>query len=126
MIRRLEIAQCMLHRPRVLFLDEPTVGLDPSARRTVWEYIARLRTEFNMTILLTTHLMEEADLLCRRVAIMHLGSVVAIGSPGELKTSLKRQGATLDDVFIHYTRGEGERGTYREVSRTRRTAKRLG
>jgi ABC-2 type transport system ATP-binding protein len=70
MIRRLEIAQSMLHRPRVLFLDEPTVGLDPSARRTVWDHIQQLCTRYGTTILLTTHMMEEADVVCGRVAIM--------------------------------------------------------
>lgn len=127
MIRRLEIAQSMLHRPRVLFLDEPTVGLDPVARRAVWDHIERLRREFGTTILLTTHLMEEADHLCRRVAIMHLGRVAAIGSPAALKASLGGNGITLDDVFVHYagdTLDSG--GTYRETSRTRRTARRLG
>lgn len=73
MIRRLEVAQSMLHRPRLLFLDEPTVGLDPLARKAVWEHIARLRTDYSTTIFLTTHYMEEADSLCHRVAIMHLG-----------------------------------------------------
>ena len=126
MIRRLEIAQSMLHQPPVLFLDEPTIGLDPSARRTMWDYIARLRGEHRMTILMTTHLMEEADALCTRIAIMHLGQMVAQGTPAELKASLKRDDATLDDVFIHYTGDGMEGGTYREVSRTRRTAKRLG
>ena len=88
MIRRLEIAQSMLHRPRVLFLDEPTVGLDPLARQAVWEHIEQLRADYGTTILLTTHYMEEADSLCDRVAIMHLGKVVAIGTPAELKASI--------------------------------------
>ena len=88
MIRRLEIAQSMLHRPPVLFLDEPTVGLDPVARRAVWEHIEELRDRFGTTVLLTTHLMEEADNLCSRVAIMHLGRVAAIGTPAALKDSL--------------------------------------
>ena len=127
MIRRLEIAQSMLHRPRVLFLDEPTVGLDPVARRAVWEHIEQLRREFGTTILLTTHLMEEADHLCQRVAIMHLGRVAAIGTPAALKASLGGNGITLDDVFVHYAGGTLESGgTYRETSRTRRTAQRLG
>ena len=82
MIRRLEIAQSMLHGPRLLFLDEPTVGLDPSARRAVWEHIGELRARLGATIVLTTHQMEEADNLCSRIAIMHLGKVVALGSPG--------------------------------------------
>jgi len=78
MIRRLEIAQSMLHRPSVLFLDEPTVGLDPSAKRAVWERIAELRREFGTTILMTTHDMEEADHLCDMVAVMHRGVLAAM------------------------------------------------
>jgi ABC-2 type transport system ATP-binding protein len=127
MIRRLEIAQSTLHRPRVLFLDEPTVGLDPLARKAVWEHIQMLCRDYGTTILLTTHLMEEADSLCSRIAIMHQGRVVAIGPPAELKASLGENGTTLDDVFVHYAGGTLESGgAYREVSRTRRTAQRLG
>ena len=70
MIRRLEIAQSMLHRPQVLFLDEPTIGLDPIARATVWDHVRRLRAQFGTTILMTTHLMEEAEAFCEHVAIM--------------------------------------------------------
>jgi ABC-2 type transport system ATP-binding protein len=125
MIRRLEIAQSMLHRPRVLFLDEPTVGLDPIARKAVWEHIQRLCSDYGTTILLTTHYMEEADELCNRVAIMHLGKVAAIGTPAELKASVG-EGATLDDVFVHYSGFEVDSGgNYRDVSRTRRVARRL-
>jgi ABC-2 type transport system ATP-binding protein len=127
MIRRLEIAQSMLHRPRVLFLDEPSAGLDPVARRSVWEHIEELRREYGTTIMITTHLMEEADHLCHRVAIMHLGRVAAIGTPAALKASLGGDQTTLDDVFVHYAGGIVESGGgYREVSRTRRTAERLG
>jgi ABC-2 type transport system ATP-binding protein len=127
MIRRLEIAQSMLHRPRVLFLDEPTVGLDPVARAAVWEHVERLRTEYGATIVLTTHLMDEAETLCRRVAIMHRGRVMVVGAPGELKASINGGRATMDDVFAHYAEGAGEDGgTYRETARARRTAKRLG
>jgi ABC-2 type transport system ATP-binding protein len=128
MIRRLEIAQSMIHNPRVLFLDEPTVGLDPSARRAMWEYIGELRERTGATIVLTTHQMEEADTLCDRVAIMHQGNLVALGTPGELKASIGTQpSATLDDVFIHYTGSNLESGgTYRETRRTRRSARRLG
>ena len=127
MIRRLETAQAMLHRPRVLFLDEPTVGLDPTARRAVWEHILDLRDQFGTTIILTTHYMEEADSLCHRVAIMHLGKVAAIGTPSELKAAIGGDGATLDDVFTHFTGDELESGgTYRDTARARRTARRLG
>lgn len=127
MIRRLEIAQSTLHRPRVLFLDEPTVGLDPLARQAVWEHLERLRVEYGATIFLTTHYMEEAEHLCRRVAIMHLGRVAALGTPADLKASLGGNGITLDEVFAHYTGAELETGgSYRETTRTRRTAQRLG
>jgi ABC-2 type transport system ATP-binding protein len=127
MIRRLEIAEAMLHEPRVLFLDEPTIGLDPVARQAVWEHIVRFRSNIGTTIFLTTHYMEEADSLCERVAIMHLGRVVASGSPNALKGSIGKDGATLDEVFAHYTGNILESGgTYRDTSRTRRTVRRLG
>jgi ABC-2 type transport system ATP-binding protein len=127
MIRRLEIAQSTLHRPRVLFLDEPTIGLDPVARRAVWHHIKRLRLDYGTTMFLTTHFMEEADTLCDRVAIMHVGRVAIIGTPAHLKASLGGEGATMDDVFAHYA-GSGLEcgGGYLETSRTRRTARRLG
>src|SRR5579863_5123471 len=88
MIRRLEIAQSMLHRPVVLFLDEPTVGLDPVARRAVWEHLRELRDQFGTTILMTTHDMEEADELCETVAIMHRSRAVAVGAPLALKAQV--------------------------------------
>lgn len=125
MIRRLEIAQAMLHRPRVLFLDEPTVGLDPVARRSVWDRIRQLRDRYGTTIVMTTHDMEEADQLCERVAFMHLGRLIALGTPNELKAQLGAA-ATLDDVFVHHTGlTEEERGAYADVVRTRHTAVRL-
>jgi ABC-2 type transport system ATP-binding protein len=126
MMRRLEIALAMLHHPRVLFLDEPTVGLDPLARQAVWQHVRSLAQD-GMTIFLTTHLMEEADTLCGRVAIMNLGRVAALGQPEDLKASIGRPDATLDEVFAHYTGHELDSGgNYREISRTRRTAARLG
>jgi ABC-2 type transport system ATP-binding protein len=127
MIRRLEIAQSVLHRPPVLFLDEPTVGLDPGARRLVWEHLDRLRGEYGTTILMSTHQMEEAERLCDRVAILHHGRVAAIGTPPELKAAVGRKRTSMDDVFIYFT---GDRmdsgGTYRETTRARRVAHRLG
>jgi ABC-2 type transport system ATP-binding protein len=129
MIRRLEVAQSMLHRPRVLFLDEPTVGLDPIARKMVWEHIVQLRNELGTTIFLTTHYMEEADSLCRRVAIMHRGVVSAIGTPLELKATIGGGDVTLDDVFTHYSGNQLDAdsgGDYRDTTRARRTAQRLG
>jgi ABC-2 type transport system ATP-binding protein len=126
MLRRLEIAEAMLHRPRVLFLDEPTVGLDPVARNMVWEHVKRLRADYGTTIFLTTHYMDEADKLCTRLAIMHLGKMAAVGSPYELKSSLG-ESATLDDVFAYYSGFEIDSGgSYRETSRVRRLTRRLG
>jgi ABC-2 type transport system ATP-binding protein len=126
MIRRLEIAQSTLHKPRVIFLDEPTIGLDPVARTAVWGHVRSLRADQGTTFLLTTHSMEEADDLCDRVAIMHKGVVVALGTPTELKSSLGRADATLNDVFVHYAGDSLDSGGgYRETSRTRRTVRRL-
>jgi ABC-2 type transport system ATP-binding protein len=125
MIRRLEIAQAMLHRPKVLFLDEPTIGLDPVARKAVWEHIQQLRADYGTTIFLTTHYMDEADQLCTRVAIMHLGKIAAIGSPSELKASVG-ENATLDDAFAYYSGSEVDAaGGYREASRVRRIVRRV-
>nr|PZN44649.1 MAG: multidrug ABC transporter ATP-binding protein [Bacillota bacterium] len=126
MVRRLEIAQSMLHRPAVLFLDEPTVGLDPVARRSVWEHVQRLRRDYGTTILVTTHYMDEADQLCDWVAIMHRGRVVTVGTPAELKAAVGPD-ATLDDVFAHFTGSSiAEGGSYRDAVRARRVARRLG
>jgi len=87
MRRRLEIARGLMHKPRILFLDEPTLGLDPQTRRHIWNYIEKLRDE-GVTVLLTTHYMEEADKLADRVAIIDRGKIVALGSPSELKDSI--------------------------------------
>jgi len=125
MIRRLEIAQSMLHRPRVLFLDEPTIGLDPVAKRSVWERILELREQFSTAILITTHDMEEADVLCDQVAFLHHGRIAGLGSPDELKAQLSPH-ATLNDVFIQFTGASiAEEGDLRDVQRTRRLARRL-
>ena len=97
MLRRLEIATALLNRPQVLFLDEPTVGLDPTARRVVWERLAVLREEAGTTLLVTTHQMEEAERECERIAIMDFGSLVAQGTPEEL---CEKFGVPdLDEVF---------------------------
>jgi ABC-2 type transport system ATP-binding protein len=129
MVRRLELAQALVNSPRLLVLDEPTVGLDPIARTDVWEFIARLREAADMTVLMTTHYMDEADTYCDRVALMHAGSIRATGTPGLLKAMLG-ENATLDDVFRHYTGGtlddNPDRGGIRDVRRARRTARRLG
>jgi ABC-2 type transport system ATP-binding protein len=88
MKRRLEIARGLTHRPKVLFLDEPTLGLDAQTRRHIWEYIRKLNIEAGVTIILTTHYMEEADFLCGRIAIMDRGKFVALDAPARLKDIL--------------------------------------
>jgi ABC-2 type transport system ATP-binding protein len=127
MIRRLEIAQTILHHPSVVFLDEPTIGLDPVARRHVWEKLRELRASYRTTILLTTHDMEEADELCDLIAILQSGRIVVTGSPEELKRQVGTD--SMDEVFIHFAGGDGDgdqTATYREIIQTRRTAQRLG
>jgi ABC-2 type transport system ATP-binding protein len=126
MIRRLEIAQATLHRPEVLFLDEPTIGLDPVARRTVWERLLELKATTGMTILLTTHDMEEADYLCDELAILHQGRLAVVGRPTDLKRQLGPE-ASLSDVFVAHSGVVIEQGGhYREIQETRGTAQRLG
>ena len=127
MIRRLEIAQSMLHRPEVLFLDEPTVGLDPVARHLVWQKLLELRATFGTTILLTTHDMEEAEKLCDLIAIMKLGKVAVVGSPQELKQIVGSE--SLDSVFIHFSGEISDHNAttnYHNIKQTRRTAQRMG
>ena len=112
MQRRLDVALGLMHRPQVLFLDEPTTGLDPESRAAMWQEIGRLASEDRMTVLLTTHYLEEADRLADTVAIVDTGRVVAEGTPSQLK---ERTGArTLDDVYLHYA---GRRFAMAEVTR---------
>jgi ABC-2 type transport system ATP-binding protein len=138
MVRRLELAQALVNRPSLLILDEPTVGLDPIARDSVWAQVERMQQEFGMTVLLTTHYMQEADALCDRVALMHHGRLQAVGSPTELKRAVSARehvaadaapAATLEDVFRHYAGsdlGEDTSQTgFRAVRNTRRTARRV-
>jgi ABC-2 type transport system ATP-binding protein len=124
MIRRLEIAQSFLHRPTVLFLDEPTVGLDPGARETVWEHVLDLRDRFNRTMIVTSHHMDEIDKFCDRIALIDRGRIAAVGTPAELKARVGPD-ATLDDVFIRLVAATSEtetEGNYGEVRRERRAA----
>ena len=128
MVRRLELAQALVNRPSLLILDEPTVGLDPIARDGVWERVQYMRATYGMTVLATTHYMEEADALCDRVALMHRGRLRAVGSPAALKLALGPH-ATLEDVFRHYAGADldpSEGGSFRDVRRNRTTARRLG
>jgi ABC-2 type transport system ATP-binding protein len=136
MVRRLELAQALVSAPRLLILDEPTIGLDPIARTSVWEHINAVRAATGMTVLVTTHYMDEADQYCDRVALMHRGRVRALGTPGELRVGLgeRRGGArngelpTLEDVFRDIA-GSGlddQSGDFSDVRSTRRTASRVG
>ncbi|HZB16840.1 MAG TPA: ATP-binding cassette domain-containing protein [Nitrososphaeraceae archaeon] len=88
MRRRLEIARGILHKPKILFLDEPTLGLDPRSRESMWKYIRKLVQEEKITIILTTHYMEEADFLCDRIGILDRGKIIALDTPSQLKESV--------------------------------------
>ncbi|MBM9595468.1 ABC transporter ATP-binding protein [Roseitranquillus sediminis] len=101
MKRRLELARALLHDPRLLILDEPTIGLDPQGRLNLWERISSLRAN-GMTVLMTTHNLPEAE-TCDRVGILDRGKLIAVGSPGELIAANGGEGATLEDVFIALT-----------------------
>ena len=106
MRRRVEIARGLIHEPRVFFLDEPTTGLDPVSRTHVWEMLRRIKAQRDLTVLITTHYMDEADKLCDRIAIVDHGRLVALDSPRNLKASIPGGDAdrtTLDEVFVHYT-----------------------
>lgn len=122
MIRRLEIAESMLHRPAVLFMDEPTIGLDPVAREAVWRHVLEMRRAIHVTLVLTSHYMEEVEELCDRIALITGGQIVAVGTPAELKARVGPD-ATLDDVFARLVdrHDEAEAGrSYVETKRTRR------
>ncbi|OQA07986.1 MAG: Daunorubicin/doxorubicin resistance ATP-binding protein DrrA [bacterium ADurb.Bin374] len=126
MIRRLELAQAMLHRPSILFLDEPTIGLDPVARHSVWGRLRELRSEYGMTVLITTHDMEEVEALCDELAILHAGRLAVVGRPADLRNDIG-PGSSMDDVFKQYAGGElREGGDFHAAVQTRRTANRLG
>jgi len=88
MKRRLEIARGLVHHPKVLFLDEPTIGLDPQTRASIWKYIKALNKKEKITIILTTHYMDEADSVCGKIAIIDRGKIIASGSPTQLKNGL--------------------------------------
>lgn len=101
MQRRVDLAASLMHLPAVVFLDEPTEGLDPRARVAIWDALDRLRRQLGVTIVLTTHYMDEADRLCDRLGIIDRGSIVAEGTPAALKASVA--GDTLEHVYLHYT-----------------------
>jgi ABC-2 type transport system ATP-binding protein len=101
MKRRLEIARGLVHHPKILFLDEPTIGLDPQTRNFLWNYIKELNEKEGMTVFLTTHYMEEAEKISNRVAVIDHGKIIAIGTPNELKKKTKTK--TLEDAFLKLT-----------------------
>jgi ABC-2 type transport system ATP-binding protein len=127
MLRRLEIATALLNRPAVLFLDEPTVGLDPTARRMVWQHLGALRAQAGTTVLFTTHVMEEAERYGERLAIIDRGHLVEQGAPPEL---LERNGCeSLEEVFTAVTGRDMpavEEGRLADVRARRRVVRRLG
>jgi ABC-2 type transport system ATP-binding protein len=130
MVRRLEVAQALVNRPSLLVLDEPTVGLEPIARDGVWKQVQSMQAQFGMTVLLTTHYMEEADALCDRVALMHRGELRAVGTPSKLKSTVS-PAATLEDVFRHYAASALSQqtetaGSFREIRSSRKVARRAG
>jgi ABC-2 type transport system ATP-binding protein len=124
MRRRLELACGLINRPKVLFLDEPTLGLDVQTRTATWDYIRKLKKEYGMTLFMTTHYLEEADALCDRVAIIDHGKIIVTGAPEELKQSLGGDIITLsikEDVDVselilsveHVKDAKNENGSYR-------------
>ena len=128
MRRRLEIARGLLHKPKVIFLDEPTLGLDPNSRESMWKYIKRLVDEEKITIILTTHYMEEADHLCHRIGFIDKGKIIALNSPSKLKANIggeiinfKIEDKEIDIIekiidlinkfnFVHKVENLGEKG----------------
>lgn len=122
MLRRLEIAQSTLHRPELLIMDEPTVGLDPLARNAIWAHVRGLRDRLGTTILITTHVMDEVEVLCDRVGILHKGRLEKVGTPNALKREIG-PGATLDDVFAAIAENDVVvSGNYRSIRNERRSA----
>ncbi len=101
MKRRLEVARGLIHHPKILFLDEPTLGLDPQTRKHIWGHITRLNQQEKMTVFLTTHYMEEADKVAGKIAIIDQGKIIAQGTSAELKENTKT--ATLEDAFLALT-----------------------
>jgi len=111
MRRRLEIARGLIHKPKVIFLDEPTLGLDPGSREIMWKYIDRLVKEEKITLILTTHYMEEADFLCNRIGIIDKGKIIELDSPSRLKESL---GGEIIEIELK-NKGEETKDTIEKV-----------
>lgn len=122
MKRRLEIARGLLHHPKILFLDEPTLGLDPQTRNHMWAYVQNLNKEENMTVFFTTHYMEEAERIANRIAIIDHGKIITIGTPDELKKQTDKN--SLEDAFLKLTgyKIRDEEATPQDRMRQRRQA----
>lgn len=127
MIRKLEIGQAVLHRPKVLFLDEPTTGLDPIAKQNVWKHLLELNSKFGTTLFFSTHNMEEADDVCTRVAIINKGKLATIDTAAKLKKKTGIKNATLEDAFIFFTGNKlQEQGNFHAIRETRQIEHRRG
>jgi ABC-2 type transport system ATP-binding protein len=124
MRRRLEIARGLIHKPKVIFLDEPTLGLDPNSRKSMWDYIQKLVKEEKITIILTTHYMEEADTLCDRIGFINKGKIIAIDTPQQLKLMIKNHNNDNDNadkyigdiITLHFKLTNGINGKYNNNS----------
>ena len=112
MRRRVEIARGLVHEPRIFFLDEPTTGLDPVSRVAVWEMLQKIKRERDLTVLLTTHYMDEADKLCDRIAIVDHGELKALDSPLKLKASIPGKNVARGELLVD-ARRLGRRGSRR-------------
>lgn len=124
MKRRLEIARGLLHHPKIIFLDEPTLGLDPQTRNHLWQYLEKLNAEEGITVFFTTHYMEEADRVAQRIAVIDHGKIIATGSGAELKQQTGTQ--TLEDAFLKLTGSELREETADSVDRLRGMARAWG
>ena len=127
MVRKLEIGQAILHRPKVLFLDEPTVGLDPIAKQNVWKHLIELNKKFNTTLFFTTHIMEEVEDFSTRVAIMNRGKISAIDTVDNLKRKTGKKDATLEDAFLFFAGNSlSETGDFHSIRQNRMMERRRG
>jgi ABC-2 type transport system ATP-binding protein len=117
MKRRLEIARGLLHHPKIIFLDEPTLGLDPQTRNHLWQYLEKLNKEEGITVFFTTHYMDEADRVAERIAIIDHGKIIATGSGEELKQQTGT--ATLEEAFLKLTGSEIREESADSLSRMR-------
>jgi ABC-2 type transport system ATP-binding protein len=124
MKRRLEIARGFLHTPKILFLDEPTLGLDPQSRNQLWTHVKNVNQTEGTTVFLTTHYMDEADRVAQRIAVIDHGKIVAMGSPAELKAQTEKE--TLEDAFLALTGSAIRDETAGSVDQMRQVAKAWG